>query len=54
MKGDAPRVKRSEKKNLKQVQSDTRKNQRDNKKEAQIPDGDLQAKLAKLKGKWGS
>ena len=48
MKGDAPQVKRSEKRNFNQQK-------RDNKpKEERIPDGDLQAKLAMLKGKWGN
>lgn len=48
MKGDAPQVKRSEKKTFNQQR-------RENKpKEERIPDGDLQAKLAMLKGKWGS
>ena len=55
MKGDAPQGKRSEKRTLRQAQGDhtTRQNQR-SKKGEQIPDGDLQAKLAMLKGKWGS
>ena len=55
MKGDAPPVKRSEKKNSRQHQSNVQ-NKRGNvpgKKEERIPDGDLQAKLAMLKGKWG-
>ena len=48
MKGDAPQVKRSEKRNPNQQK-------RANKpKEERIPDGDLQAKLAMLKGKWGN
>lgn len=58
MKGDAPQVKRSEKRsNNRHKKEDTslRKDQRNNKpKEERIPDGDLQAKLAMLKGKWGS
>ena len=48
MKGDAPQVKRSEKRG-------TRAPQRDQKKrEEKLPDGDLQAKLNMLKGKWGN
>ncbi|GAB4243060.1 MAG: Tex family protein [Ekhidna sp.] len=54
MKGDALQVKRSEKKTRKQDQDDRRKNPRANKKQERIPDGDLQAKLAMLKGKWGN
>ncbi len=47
MKSDAPQVKRSEKK------ARPRKQQEYRKKEEKIPDGDLQAKLAMLKGKFG-
>ena len=48
MKGDAPQVKRSEKRG-------TRAPKRDQKKhEEKLPDGDLQAKLNMLKGKWGN
>ena len=56
MKGDAPQVKRSEKRAQNKTQGDKtfRQAQRDNKpKEERIPEGDLQAKLAMLKGKFG-
>ncbi|MEM7297245.1 MAG: S1 RNA-binding domain-containing protein, partial [Bacteroidota bacterium] len=53
MKGDAPQVKRSEKKNQRPSQ-DKPKHQYNKPKEERIPDGDLQAKLAMLKGKWGN
>ncbi|MEP1034842.1 Tex family protein [Ekhidna sp.] len=47
MKTDAPQVKRSEKK------SRPRNQQKNHPKEEKVPDGDLQAKLAMLKGKFG-
>ncbi|WP_462252333.1 Tex family protein [Ekhidna sp.] len=47
MKSDAPQVKRSEKKARPKKQQEYRP------KEEKIPDGDLQAKLAMLKGKFG-
>lgn len=58
MKGDAPQVKRSEKR----TQRDDNREQGGHrggqnfkpKQEERIPDGDLQAKLAMLKGKWGN
>lgn len=48
MKSDAPQVKKSEKK------SQPRKRQEFKPKEEKVPDGDLQAKLAMLKGKFGN
>ncbi len=55
MKGDAPQVKRSEKRNQRNKTQGDQPNRRSNKpKEEKIPDGDLQAKLAMLKGKWGN
>lgn len=64
MKSDAPQVKRSEKRSqenkrpngntLREPQGDKKKGPGNNKsKEERLPDGDLQAKLAMLKGKWG-
>ena len=59
MKGDAPQVKRSEKKSQKPYQQKSEHSGPSNKpqrkvKEEKLPDGDLQAKLAMLKGKWGN
>ncbi len=48
MKGDAPQVKRSDKKTQRQAPRDQKP------REERVPDGDLQAKLAMLKGKWGN
>ncbi|MEP0985384.1 Tex family protein [Ekhidna sp.] len=47
MKSDAPQVKRSEKRKPKKAVTNQPK------KEEKLPDGDLQAKLAMLKGKFG-
>ena len=53
MKGDVPQVKRSEKRKPQNQDSRSDTQQRTNKtKKEKIPDGDLQAKLAMLKGKW--
>lgn len=53
MKGDAPQVKRSEKRKPQNQENQNKSPQRSNKpREERIPDGDLQAKLAMLKGKW--
>lgn len=49
MKDDAPQVKRSVKKEQRSNKQNFNKP-----KEERIPDGDLQAKLAMLKGKWGN
>lgn len=55
MKGDSPQVKKSEKRIQKQAQvNKSVQKYRHTKKEEQIPDGDLQAKLSMLKGKWGN
>lgn len=57
MKGDAPQVKRSEKRKPRtdrnQPNHQNSSKNRNNTQRAKTPDGDLQAKLAMLKGKWG-
>ncbi len=52
MKSDAPQVKRSDKK-VSRAQQSRPAPQKVKPKEKQNPDGDLQAKLAMLKGKFG-
>lgn len=55
MKGDAPQVKRSEKRKPQNQNDRNNPQQRSHKpREEKVPDGDLQAKLAMLKGKWGN
>ena len=55
MKGDAPQVKRSEKRTQQKERSNKQNERKSNKpKEERVQDGDLQAKLSMLKGKWGS
>ncbi len=54
MKSDAPPAKKQEKRTQKQTSTEKASKPMGNrKKENNLPDGDLQAKLAMLKGKWG-